>query len=44
MNAERNRRIIKDKSSARLIAFRNGKIFDPELKSLKKEHNKIVKI
>lgn len=43
MNAERNRRIIKDKSSARLIAFRNGKIFDPELKSLKKEHNKIVK-
>ena len=35
INAERNRRIFKDKSSARLIAFRNGKIFEPKLKSLK---------
>ena len=26
-NNESNRRILKDKSSARLIAFRNGKIF-----------------
>ena len=30
-NNESNRRILKDKSSARLIAFRNGKIFDPKL-------------
>ena len=27
-NNESNRRILKDKSSARLIAFRNGKIYD----------------
>ena len=32
-NNESNRRILKDKSSARLIAFRNGKIFDPKLRS-----------
>lgn len=32
-NNESNRRILKDKSSARLIAFRNGKIFDPKLNS-----------
>jgi hypothetical protein len=30
-NNESNRRILKDKSSARLIAFRSGKIFDPKL-------------
>ena len=30
-NNESNRRILKDKSSARLIAFRNGKIFDPKV-------------
>ena len=30
-NNESNRRILKDKSSVRLIAFRNGKIFDPKL-------------
>lgn len=30
-NNESNRRILKDKSSARLIAFRNGKIFNPKL-------------
>lgn len=30
-NTESNRRILKDKSSARLIAFRNGKIFDPRI-------------
>ena len=30
-NNESNRRILKDKSSARLIAFRNGKIYDPKL-------------
>jgi hypothetical protein len=30
-NNKSNRRILKDKSSARLIAFRNGKIFDPKL-------------
>ncbi|MGI0052372.1 MAG: hypothetical protein ACRD8K_11610 [Nitrososphaeraceae archaeon] len=30
-NNESNRRILKDKLSARLIAFRNGKIFDPKL-------------
>jgi hypothetical protein len=29
--SESNRRILKDKSSARLIAFRNGKTFDPKL-------------
>ena len=30
-NNESNRRILKDKSSARIIAFRSGKIFDPKL-------------
>ncbi|HJT83909.1 MAG TPA: hypothetical protein VJ697_05460 [Nitrososphaeraceae archaeon] len=30
-NSESNRRILKDKSSARLIAFRSGKTFNPKL-------------
>lgn len=30
-NSESNRRILKDKSSARIIAFRNGKRFDPKI-------------
>ena len=30
-NSESNRRILKDKSSARLIAFRSGKTFNPKI-------------